>query len=148
MALDDVEAFVLFLERSGVPRAEIAVTRQGHGLIEPCDWLETGEFDGRSLAWLAGTQPETVFVPECDMRPSQAQLLHHEELGAIYESLGVIDGVETFRHRRTGEKMFVGHATPPPLPRRRWWWPFGKLGVPNGFEARPKGPWSEPGDHV
>ena len=126
MAFDDVEAFILYLEQSGVPRVEIAVTRQGHGLVEPCDWLATGEFERHSIAWLAGTQPETLFIPESDMDAPQAQPVHREELEATHEYLGVINRVETFRHRGTGEMVFVGRPAPPPpiFPRRRWWWPF------------------------
>lgn len=126
MAFADVEAFVRFLEGSGVPFAEIAVTRQERGLIVPCDWLDTGVFEGRPIAWLAGTEPETAYIPECDMESSLAAVLTQGELKAKYENLGVVDGVETIRHRTTGEKMFIGHPTPPRAPGKRWWWPFRK----------------------
>jgi hypothetical protein len=125
MAFEDVERFVHMLERAGIRRTEIAVTRQDRGLIEPRDWLETGIIEGRPIAWRSGTIPETVVVPESDLNVSVTPPIRSEELGETHEKLGVEDGVEIYRHRETGEKVYVGRATPR-THRRHWWWPFGR----------------------
>ena len=73
MAFDDADAYVASLRNLGFvvsedPAAsEIALLRQDKGHLLPCAWLEFGHMDGRPVAWLAGTEPTSAFIPDADL---------------------------------------------------------------------------------
>jgi len=119
MAFDDLDTFVGFLEQAGVPQSLIALTRQDRGLLKPCAWLSTATHEGHPIAWLAGTEPGVAYIPESDMNASSALLARRDDIAKQYDSLGLHDGVESFRNRETGKMLYVGRSK-----IRRWVWPF------------------------
>jgi hypothetical protein len=67
----EMEAFAEGLDQLGLRAivdgkcADFAIVDQKHGPIADCDWLEWGRHvDGFNLAWLAGTKPGAIVVPE------------------------------------------------------------------------------------
>jgi hypothetical protein len=112
-------------DESGSP--EIAVFQETTGFVFPCSWLQIAqaELDGghhAMAAWLLGTNvPQFVAPP--GWRPGSSFTLTREEIERDYEYVGIKDGVESRRHRVTGEMVYQGR---PRLPRSKRWWEFWK----------------------
>jgi hypothetical protein len=103
---------------------EIAVIHATHGFQFPCSWLQAAEaeLDGGQrvvVAWLLGTDASTIVAPPGWEPHSGCFELSDKQLEEDYEFVELKDGVETRRHRVTGELIYQGRPTG--LPRKRWW---------------------------
>lgn len=128
MAERDARFFIARLLESGIvplgdePSSEIALVAEGRGLLYPCSWIQLGLFDGRPAAWLAGSERGKLAIGlrEFELGAKPLQCFRPEELRESYESLGIKNRVETYRHKVTGELIYVGrpfHA----VVQRKWW---------------------------
>jgi hypothetical protein len=124
----DARLFIARLLEAGIvppgseASSEIALIVEGVGFLHPCDWLQLGLFDGRPAAWSAGSDRGKLFISgwEIESSATPLQSLSAKELRESYESVGIKSRVETYRHKTTGELIYVGrpfHA----VPGRKWW---------------------------
>lgn len=128
---EDAHAFVRTLTRSGLAdpwlgrSLDIAVADQSEGLLAECDWLALDlrvvlDPEGRTypltLAWVKGEQA-TTFAAPAGWKPRSSKRLTREELERNYElvrdfatdrSAGRSGAVEAYRHRQTGEMIYIG----------------------------------------
>ena len=129
---DDAKAFVGLLSGFGflppTPEGspEVAVIDGTYGFQFPCSWLEAAEVeleDGHRVisAWLLGTDPSRLVGPH-GWRPSASFILTNEQLERDYEFVTRKNGVETRRHKVTGQLIYQGR----PRIRRKRWWEFWK----------------------
>lgn len=104
--------------RSGDP-SDVALIAEGVGCLHPCDWLDVDlrtavAADGQqvevTIAWLRGETPGPVMRP-AGLKPGALQSVSGADL-RLYDLVGTErdDGgrVETYRHRDTGQVIFVG----------------------------------------
>ena len=127
MVESDARSFVAQLAAVGIvlfgseATAEVAVTVGAQGFLYPCDWLQLGLFDGRPATWLAGTDRGNLFMSQLDCEHnSSIQMLSNKELRESYDFVGVKNGVESYRHKKGGELLYIGR-TSYSAPGRRWW---------------------------
>ncbi len=97
---------------------------EGMGLLDPCDWLQVGLSDGRPAAWLAGTDRGNLFLAQSELRPTPMHAISNQELHESCEFLGMKDQVAVYRHKRTGQIMYIARPFHPAPPRK--WWQFWK----------------------
>jgi hypothetical protein len=127
----DAEAFIDLLTGMGfvapseLDSLEIAVFEKDVGFYFPCSWLhvamaELGEGVEAPMAWLRGTDASTFIAPP-GWQPGMTFNMSREDVERDYELVGEEDGVETRRHRTTGELIYQGR---PRVPRRKRWWEF------------------------
>ena len=57
MSSGEVQGMVDLLLAYGIPENRIAVVDIIHGILEPNEWLEVGQSEGRSMCWLRGNAP-------------------------------------------------------------------------------------------
>lgn len=131
MVEEDARTFIAQLVAAGIESsekeaaAEIAVFVEGKGLLYPCDWLQVGLFDGRPGAWLTGTEQGNLFISQADAEFSTPlQVISNKNLLDSYEFLAAQDKVEAYRHKTTGEVIYIGRPFHPVLARQ--WWQFWK----------------------
>jgi hypothetical protein len=123
----DARAYVRQLVAAGIegpaegPSPDFAVVNPVSGHLVPCDWLELevrwhsadGETHGVTVAKLPGDHVTGFAVPG-DWRPGQmTKGISATELAANYEAVKIdhLEGggiVETYRHRETGDLIFMG----------------------------------------
>jgi tetratricopeptide (TPR) repeat protein len=143
LAEGDARFFIARLLEAGIMppgsevSSEISLIVEGVGFRHPCDWLQLGLFDGRPAAWLAGSDRGKLAISAWEIEPSATRLQCHtaEELRESYEALGIKDGLDTYRHKKTGELIYVGrpfHVAP-----KRRWWQFRK---PSQAQVNPDNP--------
>jgi hypothetical protein len=127
MVESDARTFIDRLRAAGLEispitvASEIALVEQGHGFLFPCDWLQSGLFDGHPSVWLAGADRGSLFIPRVELNSRIApidvnELREHFEFDGLDRS----GKVEVYRHKTTGELRYVGrpfHA----LALRKWW---------------------------
>ena len=92
---------------------ELAVVDQASGFLMPCDWLQLDRREGVTIAWLKGTEL-AHFVAPPGWTPGPMTKVSLAEIEKEYEHVDTKDGVETYRHRKTGELKYVGR---PRLPK-------------------------------
>ena len=99
--------------------ALIALVAEGHGFVEACDWLRLGLFDGHPCVWLASSDRGTLFIPQLELN-SKMVTFDAAEFREMCEYVGLRDNgkVEVYRHKKTGETLYVGR---PFQPGRKWW---------------------------
>lgn len=116
-----------FLPSTPAASPEIALIRVGYGFLFPCSWLqvalaEVGSGQTAVIAWLLGTSASQAVAPP-GWSLGQTFDLTMSELERDYEFVKVENGVETRRHRVTGQLIYQGR---PSLPGRKRWWEFWK----------------------
>ena len=99
---------------------EIALIAQHFNRLERCDWLDVdlraiadqdGRQSGVTIAWLRGDAP-TTFTAPAGWKPGGLQLVSGDKLRNDCEfaesKRGDSGSVETYRHRETGQLLYVG----------------------------------------
>ena len=117
----DANAYLTRLTEQGLEPDDIAVFQQDVGFATPCSWLHVAVADlpdGNEalMAWLRGTDSHTFVAPP-GWSPGTIRTLTRDELERDYELVSVKKGVETRRHRVTGELIYQGRTKAP----KRWW---------------------------
>ncbi len=121
MAGDDARAWMARLRDRGFrlpapdDAPEVTIYDERAGTWFPCTWIEGGRLPlatgGQvhevSAVWLKGAEPGAIAVPEA-FEPGRVAWVSAEELYRDYELVATTGGVETWRHRQTGEERFVG----------------------------------------
>jgi hypothetical protein len=102
--------------------SEVALIDQDAGFLHPCDWLQLARVDEVPIAWLRGTEL-THFAAPPGWKPGPMKRISLQELKADYDMIEIRDGLETYRHRKTGELQYVGR---PKLKAAKTWWRFWK----------------------
>ena len=113
MSWADVEAFGEILAANGFQPevGAIAVTREDKGPIEPCHWLELDRIDGTPVARLTGSESRRVATPDGWSAGGTTELTAEAQLQREWDRIDVsAEGVETYRHRETGEIRYVGRT--------------------------------------
>ena len=129
MATADAISYIDGLESLGFTRPtsegspEVALITQGSGFVMPCDWLELNQVDlggeaPTAVAWVRGTELSQLVAPP-GWKPGSIQPISLQRLKDEYDVIEVRDGVETYRHRETGEMRYLGR--PKLKPGKRWW---------------------------
>jgi hypothetical protein len=129
MHLVDAAAFIDYLGSLGfVPPSEIALIQMPLGPLLPCAWLHVAEADLEGgahsvMAWLVGTDSSRFVAPPGWEPGAHSFDLTQEDLKRDYELVSIENGVETRRHRTTGQLIYQGR---PRIPRGKRWWQFWK----------------------
>jgi hypothetical protein len=125
MSWADVEGFVKSVEATGLSPelGAVAVIREDKGLIHSCDWLEFERIDGTPAARLFGSTSDFLATPPNWLPGNKNELTTEAEIQEDWDRIDVKDGVETYRHRRTGEIRHIGRIRVPAGQRR--WCAFG-----------------------
>jgi hypothetical protein len=125
MALQDAEVYVQGLVAHGFAgsspdgSSEVVIVDQNAGCLWPCDWLELdllgltgadGASFGATLVWLRGGEVPGSIVCPPGWKPGAFQSIPTGELKTSYKYVGVEEGVEAYRHRRTGKTIYVGRS--------------------------------------
>ena len=127
MVPDDVRAYVDLLESRGLTyiaddhAVNIVVIDQTTGLRAVCDWVQTGESDldgvaGRTImvCQLAGEPWSQIAMPQGwqydTSLSARARYVSGHEVPAHLELLDVVDGIERYRDRKTGEILYRGRS--------------------------------------
>jgi hypothetical protein len=111
----DAQEFVARLTRkwpAGRYAADAPALVDGHQLTQqPGDWLGLGRWGNVPLAWLAGTRRGDLHAPAG--WNAERLLLHmsQDEIRAQLDFVHTKDGVETYRHRITGQLFYVGRTS-------------------------------------
>ena len=128
MSLADAMSYLGHLRTMGfVPPTsdgspEVAIVEGDSGFLFPCDWLQLTRLEGVAIAWLKGTEL-THYVAPPGWEGGTMVKLTPEELNERYELVEVKDRLEVYRHRETGEPLYIGR---PRIPSRRKWWQVWK----------------------
>lgn len=106
------ELHQLGLNTTDGPDSDVVVVNEFDKSVTPyCEWLEIGPFDKGTIAWLAGTQPESVVAPN-GWDPAEGSRLQYgrpEDLEFVR-----LDGnVEVYRDTNTGQELYIGRTTVP-----------------------------------
>ncbi|MBS2018068.1 MAG: hypothetical protein JST00_34665 [Deltaproteobacteria bacterium] len=108
MNADDREHFIARLEGIA-PEAMARVEKRLSTVDAP--WLERGTYAGVDAVWARDASPEPLVVP-VTWRPAELVFGTWEEMREHLEYEGFEDGVEVYRDRRTGRKVYTGRTTP------------------------------------
>lgn len=107
MAEDDRRSFAAGL---GLPEAAMAFADARTRSVD-ATWIACGRYAGVDAVWLQGESPEPLVVP-VRWTPSELSFLSRQELQEHLEHLGTEDGVEVYRDRRTGQRVYAGRTRP------------------------------------
>ena len=72
-------------------------------------WIELGRHAGVDAAWLRGAPRDPLVVP-LTWSPDELAFGTAEELQRDYEYIGTEGGIEVYRHKRTGQKVYTGRT--------------------------------------
>jgi tetratricopeptide (TPR) repeat protein len=132
----DAKRFIVQLIADGLaPSAEeawteIALLVEGFGFRNPCDWLQTGLFDGRPAAWLAGADRGDLYLPHQSLvdQPSGMRAVNLSDYRKSWDwtVLKNRGRVDAYRHKVTGERRYVAR----PFRAHQPWWQFWKRQQP------------------
>jgi hypothetical protein len=115
---DDVEKFVTRLAglgfvvrgRDGFAEVAVATPATGPG-NRLCDWLEVGPGpDGVRIAWLAGTEPGEMALPEGRTAARPLGFVTTEEARRFLTHVRTEGGVDVFVDSRDGKEYYVGRT--------------------------------------
>jgi hypothetical protein len=127
MAPEDAHAFISGLTPTGlVPMrdgvaADIALADGAGGFVYPCDWLDAALHKDRPIVWLAGEEPDPLYVPAVEWGSEKPlRWVSREDFHKFFEFVRAEQNVEAYRDRRTGEVLYIGRPTLP-RSRRKWW---------------------------
>ncbi len=161
MTYDDADFFRLrLMATTGLlsgkaATGDIALVTQGARTRDPSHWLTVKQIDGRTVAWLTGTDCGEVALPWKDARDFEGEPTHFEDIKCA-------DVVSAAMPERTGPptagRVYVGRpfASLPASPR---WWEIWKrdervLNEPTYLQAFEKArnvldsqPWPDRSDH-
>lgn len=121
MVDEEAAAFLRVLAALGLnvsegPDSDAVLATEHDQQVQPyCEWLTLGTWDRAVIAWKAGTTPDSVVSRE-GWNPevgSQIKRLSPEEFQQ-YRYEGTKEGVETYVHLETGEKIYRGRTSPAP----------------------------------
>lgn len=115
----DVQRWVTDLEQQGLifvqerQCVDVAVVDQVSGPTAPCDWLEFGrQPEGYTVAWLTGTEPHEVEVPE---GWTEAQSLSDSHRRLTFDQmkrelfyLRREGDTDVFADQKTGKDVYMG----------------------------------------
>lgn len=111
---------------------DVVVTRQDPTVVHlnlPCIWLEVGHIEGLPAVRLVGEKTELLSLAACDQAAAQdTTQFSLKDLNESHDFLGVSKRVEHYRHKATGQMIFVGRSSGPS-------WKINWRGVWNAFRA-------------
>jgi hypothetical protein len=114
----EAEVFMRILGREGLNVSQgpdpdaVMVTEYDQKTQPYCEWLTFGTWDKAVIAWLAGTKPDKVVARET-WNPSVGSGLTRrskQDLERDYIHEDTSDGVDTYVHRMTGERIYLGRS--------------------------------------
>ena len=123
MAADDARAFVARLADHGIEvpsdtrASDATIFDDRRGSWFPAPWLASGQRPFRSdgettevlAVWLRGSEPGPVQAPP-GFVPGQVAFIGTDELHAEHELVSSSQGIETWRHKRSGKLRYVGRS--------------------------------------
>lgn len=122
MTPEDVEGFVRIVAANGLAHlhdgaaVDLVVIDQLHGPTTPCDWIEAGRHpDGYSAAWLAGTTPGWLAVPDGWAVSQSRELKFVPSSDAANRILRLTqeNGIDVVLDLETGRQGYIGRVSPP-----------------------------------
>jgi Tfp pilus assembly protein PilF len=114
----EAEVFLRILAREGLNVTQgpdpdaVMVTEYEQNPKPYCEWLTFAKWDKAVIAWLVGTTPEKVVARE-GWNPSVGSGLTRRseaDLERDYVREGTKDGIDTYVHRVTGERIYLGRT--------------------------------------
>lgn len=117
MAEEDVKQYLLLLADSGLtPQKDgkaydVAVVDWVKGFQFPCDWLCIGKWQERMVVWEQGDgEPGTIVMLPHETE-STIQKIDSEQLKSTYDFVKMKEGVECWRHKLTGQMIYIGRTS-------------------------------------
>lgn len=97
-----------------VPYQDFVILRVYMPLEEQTpNWLVAARYLKSLLVWKEGTDPSKVYAPESwDPEAEPLEHFSEEELHENYEFVECSDGVTTYAHKETGEKIYASETKP------------------------------------
>lgn len=116
--------------------------------VEPwCEWFRHSPYAKAQIGWLEGSKPEKIYAPNNWSPDEEPKIQFHdrEQFEKEYEWVEEKDGVETFQHRETGKKVYIGRTSQSPAER---WGKAGKVIGEHLVAPGQKPLQGEPAEHV
>jgi tetratricopeptide (TPR) repeat protein len=89
---------------------EVAVVDGFHLTQRPCTWLQLGRWGQVPIGWLKGTRRGDLHAPAAWNAGRTLRHMSPAEAREQLEYVGLQDGVEVYRHKVTGETLYVGRT--------------------------------------
>src|SRR5262249_48114269 len=100
-----------FVVRGAEGFADVALVRQTDGPGRPCRWLEVSLGPaGLLMAWLAGTEPGELALPEGGAASGHGTFISAAEVEECLEFVRTKDGVDVYRDKRTGKEYYTSRC--------------------------------------
>jgi len=120
MAEADAVDFIRTLEGCGLntsqgPDSDVVLISEFDQSIDPyCEWLRSETWDKAVIAWMEGTQLETVTAREgWDPAVGSGLVFHDPSKTQDLEFLRLEDHLEVFLNKKTGKEVFIGRTSTP-----------------------------------
>lgn len=116
MVMHDAEVFVAKLAGHGLipfhdqQCRDVAICSQHQGLMFPCDWLELGEQEGKTIAWLAGQPPGPLSSPANIESMGNLNFFTPEDIKERMEFVRQDGHVDVYRDKQTGVLYYAGRT--------------------------------------
>jgi tetratricopeptide (TPR) repeat protein len=118
MAEADAQKFLRSLQDCGLnvsegPDSDAVLANEFDGSVEPyCEWLRSGTWEKAVIAWLEGTQPQTVIAREgWDPKVGSGLEFHDQSKMQSLEFLRLEENVEVFLNTKTGKEVYIGRTS-------------------------------------
>lgn len=118
MALEEAEQFLSLMSNGGLqvetgPDPDAVIVNEFDRSVAPyCEWLQVAQWEKGVIAWLEGTDPETLIARE-GWTPEAGSGLSFANIDD-FEFVRLDDNVEVYRDRKTGKEHYVGRTKPGP----------------------------------
>ncbi|WP_394830436.1 tetratricopeptide repeat protein [Pendulispora rubella] len=96
---------------AGLAPESLACVDRARGLDAETTWLAFGPYAGVMAVWVAGVSPGPLVVP-ISWRPDANAHYTQEEAEKYLEYVGTEQGVEVYRDKRTGKKLYTARTRP------------------------------------
>lgn len=94
------------------PDSDVVIVNEFDQSIDPyCEWLQIAPWDKAWIAWLAGTEPNSVVAKE-GWDPSVGSGVSFSD-GSDLEFLRMDDNIEVHRNKKTGKEVYVARTQTP-----------------------------------
>lgn len=98
--------------KQGEDWVDMVPVMQDFGVLGNCDWLEFDRLpDGRSIAWLKGTQPGESVSFGKGKQTSTMEYFSPEDIAKYLRYVGIDGNNTVWIDTRTGEKRYMGHIS-------------------------------------
>jgi tetratricopeptide (TPR) repeat protein len=112
----DAEVFVAQLAAKGFTPSrnqaadDVTLVSQSEGPLQPCGWLELGQYQGVRIAWMAGSDVGDLHAPPGWSLERPLQWMSAEEARRRLEFVRSQDDLDVYRDKATGQELYVGRT--------------------------------------